>query len=200
MRLFVALELPEAWRAAALTLRLEWERGLDEEARRALRWVEPELLHLTLRFLGEFADTGVPQLQAALDAHVATLPLALTAHEVGTFGAPRRVRTLWLGVAGELERLAALAAEVERAVVEAGAAPEARTFAPHITLARVRERASERAREQVARAAQAVRAPPLEVRATEVVLVRSHLGSGPPRYEVLSRHPRQPAGAAGGLR
>lgn len=192
MRLFVALELPEAWRAATLALRRDLEHDLDEEAQRALRWVEPELLHLTLRFLGEFADTEVGRLQAALDAHVRSVPVALTAHVVGTFGAPRRIRTLWLGVTGDLERLASLAAEVERAVVEAGAASEERAFSPHITLARVRERASDRVREQVAHAARGLHVPALQVRAVEVALVRSHLGSGPPRYEVLSRHPSQP--------
>ena len=189
MRLFVALELTETWRAAALALRRDLERDLDEETRRALRWVEPELLHLTLRFLGEFADAEVDRLRAALDAHVHSVPLALTAHEVGTFGSGRRTRTVWFGVTGELERLAALATEVERAVVEAGAAPEERAFSPHITLARVRDRVSDRAREQIAAVAHLLPAPALEVRAEDVALVRSRLGSGPPRYEVVSRHP-----------
>ncbi len=199
MRLFVAIELPEEWRAAALVLRRNLERGLDEEAARALRWVDPDLLHLTLRFLGEFPDVDLARLQAALDG-VDGVPLRLTTHEVGTFGAPRRTRTLWLGVAGDLDRLTALAAEVERAAVEAGAAAERRAFSPHITLARVRERASDHEREQVARAARAQIAPPLEVHAADVALVRSHLGAGPPRYEVLSRHPRRPVGMSGRLR
>lgn len=189
MRLFVALELPEAWRAGTLALRRELEHDLDEEAQRALRWVEPELLHLTLRFLGEFADAEVGRLQATLEEHVRSLPVDLTAHEVGTFGAARRTRTLWLGVAGDLERLATLAHEVERAVVEAGAAPDERAFAPHITLARVRERASDRVREQIAHIARGRPAPTLEVHAADLVLVRSHLSNGPPRYEVVSRHP-----------
>ncbi len=191
MRLFIDLELPEEWRAAVLRLRRELERGLDDESQRALRWVEPELLHLTLRFLGEFSDGDLPRLQSALDEQVAAVPLGLTAHGLGTFGAPRRTRTLWLGVVGDLDQLTALAAEVERAAMEAGAAPETRAFSPHITVARLRERASSVAREQVARAARALRLPPLEVHVVDVALVRSHLGAGPPRYEVLSRHPRR---------
>lgn len=200
MRLFVALELPEAWRAAALALRRDLEHALDEESRRALRWVEPALLHLTLRFLGAYPDTELPRLQAALDAHIEPPAVALTASGVGTFGAPRRKRTVWLGVAGDLAGLTALAAAVERAVVEAGTTPESRAFSPHITIARVRERAPDHAREQVAHASRGLRVPPLEAQAADVALVRSHLGSGPPRYEVLSRHPRRTVVTPGGLR
>lgn len=194
MRLFVALELPDAWRDAALALRSALEARLDSEAVRALRWVQPELMHLTLRFLGEFPDAEVDGLAATLDRYLEAFELELSLAGVERFGPPHRTQVLWLGVGGDLEGLRTLAGSVERVCVEAGAAPEPRAFRPHITLARVRERTSAELRRAVAQAAEALApAAPTAFRVYEVALVRSILGGGAPRYEVLSRH-------GGGLR
>ncbi len=190
MRLFVAIELSGSWRDAAAAVRAQLESRLDPEARSSLRWVQPELLHLTLRFLGEFPDDAVGALQLAIDREVPSVDLALTTAGAGAYGG-RRARVVWLGVDGDLGGLQALASAVERACVAAGAKPEARPFSPHITLARVRERASLDARGAVAAAVGGL-APPTreEMLVRGVALVRSTLGAGPPRYEVLSRHPR----------
>ncbi|MFN8639301.1 MAG: RNA 2',3'-cyclic phosphodiesterase [Dehalococcoidia bacterium] len=191
MRLFVALELPQAWCDVALDVRQQLEQALSAADSAALRWVEPELLHLTLRFLGEFADARVTDLQSALDAALdVLLPLDLSSSTPGSFGGRNRLQVIWLGVDGDVPHLDALAREVERACVEGGAAPDPRPFAPHITLARVRERAPVETRRTIGEALGEIAVPTVPLRATGVALVRSHLGKGPPRYEVLSRHPR----------
>jgi RNA 2',3'-cyclic 3'-phosphodiesterase len=191
MRLFVALGLPADWRAAAVEVRRALESSLDTEAARALRWVDPALLHLTLRFLGEFPDTEVPTLQAALQRTINDIDLELSLAEVGGFGGRNRLQVIWLGLAGDVEGLRTLAEQVDRACVEVGAPPEARGFQPHVTIARVRERTAPDIRRTLAATLEGLAPPaaPLAFRPREIALVRSHLGNGPPRYQVLSRHP-----------
>ena len=189
MRLFVALELPDAWRDAAVEVRAALEATLDVASSRALRWVRPDLLHVTLRFLGEFPDADLDRLQRALDRHVEAFDLALSLGEVGRFGAPQRTQVVWLGVGGDVAGLRSLAERVDRACLEAGAPFEARSFQPHLTLARVRERASPDARRAIAAAVDALDLPGgLQFRAHQVALVHSTLGGAAPRYNVKSRH------------
>jgi RNA 2',3'-cyclic 3'-phosphodiesterase len=136
MRLFIALEIPEA-------VRREVARrvaGLRERLPRA-RWVDPEMMHLTLAFLGETAPDKVPALAAALREACAPHPsLALRLAGGGTFPPKRPARVAWIGVLGENrapEDLAAVQAAIVGAAVEAiGFEPEERPFRAHVTLAR----------------------------------------------------------------
>lgn len=121
MRFFVALELPEDWRTAAVEVRAALEARLGEESARALRGVDPKLLRLTLRFLGEFPDAAVPRLQAELDRALDSVDLNLAIGGVGGFGGRNRIQVVWLGVAGDLAGLRTLADRVDHACIEAGA-------------------------------------------------------------------------------
>ncbi len=188
MRLFVAVELPETWRDSAREARRVLDATLPDA--RVLRWVDPALLHLTLRFLGEVGEGLVGTLRERLDV-IAPFDVAIAGAAPGTFGPPRRAQVVWLGVGGDLARLEVLAREVEAAVVAAGLPAEPRAFRPHVTLARVRREATPQQREAIASAVRALDLVlPSPSRVTEVALVRSHLGPRGPRYEVLSRHPR----------
>jgi RNA 2',3'-cyclic 3'-phosphodiesterase len=194
MRLFVAIDVPEAWRTA-LT---EAQRAMPPDLARSLRFVEPHLVHLTLKFIGEVADERAPELLVpALDDAAAGCAVSFALGRAGTFGPPARTQVAWLGVDGDMDALRVLAARVDVAVATALDVPrEARPLSPHLTLARVRRGATPEQRRAVAEAIEAL-APPMSYpfTAQEVVLVRSHLGSGSPRYEVLSRHGRPPGGA-----
>lgn len=188
MRLFLALELPEAWlREAERTLdALTAALGDDADV---LRPVALDRMHLTVRFLGEVGGDAVPALDAALREHVPPVRVDLELAAAGTFGSAARTSVAWLGLGGDVEALRALAGRVEAAVEAAGLPSERRELRPHVTLARVRQRASAAPRRAIAAAVAALDAPgPHPHRASEVVLVRSHLGSGQPRYEVLGRY------------
>jgi 2'-5' RNA ligase len=186
MRLFVALEVPDGWREAA--------RATTESVARAsgvrLRAVDPALMHLTLRFLGDVPDAAVPQLVEALAGTVPPVDVALELAPAGTFGPPARTQVVWLGVGGELDALQALAARVETAVRAAGLPPEDRPLRAHLTLARLGRQLDAAERRAVAEAVHHLEAPPpLTFRAREAVLVRSYLGNPQPRYEVIARFP-----------
>lgn len=128
MRLFVGIDLP-----AAIDDHLALVGGGIPGA----RWLDTEQLHLTLRFVGEVDGGTKARLEDAL-AHVHQAPFELGVAGVGTFPPRGRARTLWAGVE-PAEPVRTLAAKIERAVVDAGLPPEPRNFAPHVTLARLRD-------------------------------------------------------------
>ena len=189
MRLFVTIKAPEAWRDAATAQQLALFDALPEDAQDAIRIVKTELMHVTLRFLGEVDEGAVDPLQAALDA-VEAPEIPLTLDRAGTFGQPAPIWAVYLGIAGDLDALGALAARVDGAVGLLGLPPEARPFSAHLTLARVQRRASAEARRAIADVVRDLDAPPpLPYVVRGIVLVRSYLEDPTPRYEVLSRHP-----------
>lgn len=191
MRLFIALDISADWREAAVSA----IAAIAPAAPGALRPVDPSLMHLTLRFLGEVDEPIVPALQAALDREVPPVDVTLSLGAAGTFGPPARTTVAWLGVGGDTDGLAALAAlaarteRAERAVIASALPPDGRPLRPHLTLARVARGASTGARRAIAEAVAGLPAPrPAPFRAREIALVRSHLGGPRPRYEVLSHH------------
>lgn len=99
------------------------------------RWQDEDQLHLTLRFFGEVEARQAEDLAAAL-AGVQAAPFALALRGVGHFERKGKAHTLWAGLAPS-EPLGALQRRVESAARRAGRAPEARKFAPHVTLARL---------------------------------------------------------------
>ncbi len=187
MRLFVAIELPDAWREEARRIREQLAAALGDGT--GLRFTATERLHLTLRFLGDVDEAVVPDLRGQLAQEVATVEVPLELAGLGQFGSRSRPTVLWLGLAGDLDRLAALRAAVERAVVAAGLEGDERPLRPHVTLARVARQARPSQRRAISDAVAATETPPsVPFAAREVALVRSHLGRNA-RYEVLARYP-----------
>ena len=130
VRVFVALELPDE-----IKDRL---KGAQEKIRNCsarLTIVEPALIHITLKFLGEVAEKDLPQVIAALRS-VAFRPFPVTVGTV-TVNNPKRPHTVWctVGDGGEGKRLFH---QVEEVLMPLGFEREARTFTPHATLARVK--------------------------------------------------------------
>jgi len=126
MRLFVALPMPPA-----LTGRLTpIMNGLP-----GARWLEPENLHLTLRFIGECDEKQAAVLDDAL-LQIDRPAFDLQVQGCGIFAQRRGPEAVWIGVVAT-PGLTELQAAVERAAVRAGFAPEERRFRPHITLARL---------------------------------------------------------------
>jgi 2'-5' RNA ligase len=147
------------------------------------RAVVPANWHLTLRFLGDTDAEQHRRLAAALRAADRGPRFEVELGGFGAFPRPRRAAVLWVGVdegADGLRRLAALCEEAARA---AGFAPERKPFSPHLTLARLQP---PRDVEDAVAAA-----PPFGGRmdVDAAVLFRSHLGGGPPRYEVVDTFP-----------
>ena len=174
IRAFFALPLPDAQRQAL-------SGHLSECAARApsFRWVSADNLHLTMRFLGRVDRDVALRVGRRLAAHVLPAP-RLELSGLGTFKRGRLVRVVWAGLRSGADAAAALAAVVESECAAAGIESEARPFAPHLTLARARERDG-------AALPDLPPMPGLEPwTAKELVLFQSHLSPRGARYEPLA--------------
>lgn len=125
MRLFVALELPEAVRDSLARM----VGGLP-----GVRWVPPSNYHLTLRFIGEVTSVEAEEVDIAL-AGIRAKPFELRLRGLGTFEKAGRVQSLH-AVAERTPGLAHLQGKIETALQRAGLPAERRRFTPHVTLAR----------------------------------------------------------------
>lgn len=177
IRSFFAVDLDAGARRAAseVARALRAAPGGD-----GVRWVRPEALHVTLRFLGNIETERIPPLLRAVREQTADLhPFRIQLGGARPFPSPRRPRVVVLELA-PAEPLAELAEAVERGVVAAGFAPETRSFRAHLTLGRVRGR-----RFPSATATAVPEASACDVE--ETVLFRSDLHRSGARYTPLER-------------
>ncbi len=134
MRLFIAIEIPEGIKREMSAIQEQLRKSGADAG-----WTRPEGIHLTLKFLGEVAEEKVPDIKAAMtEAVQGAVGFRLEVAGAGAFPNSKSPRVLWLGVRGDIERLAALQSSVEGAMVKVGFDPEDRTFSPHLTLARIK--------------------------------------------------------------
>jgi 2'-5' RNA ligase len=147
----------------------------------APRWVGRELQHVTLAFFGEVPEDTVPALTAAVGATLGVAGLHLRLAGAGTFPAKGDPRVLWIGVDGDVEQLAGLAAAAADAGRSAGVPVERRAYQPHVTVGRWSH--SAHGDRRIAAGLANYVGP--HFTAGEVVLMRSHHGSTP-RYETIA--------------
>ena len=135
-RLFIAIELPEDIKRDLGRLQIK----LKQNGLESLKYTVPESLHITLKFLGYTSPELILDLATALDRISGRFdPFAIGIKGLGTFPSLSRPQVLWVGLSGELGRLQMIAREVEEELVNFGFKREKRSFAPHLTIARVRQ-------------------------------------------------------------
>ncbi len=186
-RLFVAIELPPECRR---------ELGLAQERLRAalgsaVRWAEPESIHLTLKFLGTLPPQRLSSVQGAIgEACEGQQPFRLNLHGLGTFPSLSAPRVLWVGIYGAVDALADLHHRIERALARRGLPPERRRFSPHLTLGRVQEGLPAAEMRRVGPAVLDAATPaPAEIPVDAVSLMQSRLQPGGARYTRLGAWP-----------
>lgn len=130
MRLFVALDAPEETRRALGALLENFS-----EICGGARWVRPEGVHVTLKFIGHIHDAKVSEIREALGRVHDEQPIEVTFREFGFFPNEKHPRVFFVGIHAGPE-LASLARQVENHLVPLGIAKEERAFRPHLTLAR----------------------------------------------------------------
>ena len=136
IRTFIAIELPEETRQKLAAIQEQLK-----QSRAAVRWVRPSSIHLTLKFLGNVHPDQVEDIAAAAALAVRDeTPISLWAGGIGAFPSVRKPRVIWVGLGGEVERLAKIQAGLESVLEPLGFAREGRGFRPHLTLGRVKDR------------------------------------------------------------
>lgn len=186
VRLFVACEVPDDVRESI--------GGVIDELRSrsgtAVRWIRPEGVHVTLKFLGEVPVRKLPAIKLAIqEAVVGHSPFELEFSNIGTFGGREGLRIMWVGIAGDVLRLEALVRAVNAALAVVGFEPERRPFRPHLTLGRVRDEIPTRQRAQIEVDVGKMDVPGTSWRTSQVSLMRSRLTAQGASYEVIATFP-----------
>ncbi len=134
MRTFIAIEIPDGIKKEMARTQEQLKiSGADAG------WTRPEGIHLTLKFLGEVLDARLDEIKNALaQAAGAKGRFRLEITGAGAFPNSKNPRVVWLGVAGDIDKLMALWSSIENAMAAIGFDREDRAFSPHLTLARIK--------------------------------------------------------------
>lgn len=151
VRAFISLAISTEARAALAEV---IERLRQQTDFSAVRWVKPEVVHLTIKFLGEIPETEVQTVFGAAERAVqGTGAMTLTLSGIGAFPNLRNPKILWIGLGGDSGRLKALHKRIDQEINSVSGFPlEKRDFSPHLTLARVRDTASNDQRRRIGQA------------------------------------------------
>jgi 2'-5' RNA ligase len=190
MRLFIALDIDDNIRERIVRF-LDGVRGFAPDA----RWVKPESLHITLKFIGEQSEEKAEDIKRALETITAKM-FEINIRGYGFFPTSRMPRVFWIGIDPGNE-LTALAAAVDEKLSALGIPKEEHAFSPHLTLARggaksgsPRKQKDDRANSNFQRLQDKLAAlPPLEfgtMTAREFFLYQSQLSPVGSRYTKLA--------------
>lgn len=182
MRLFLAINLREDVRAAVGSV-----VGPLRPLTPGIRWVAPERVHITLKFLGECDPGRAAEVAAVVGTMAAATPaMSFGLSGAGVFPNFRRPRVVWVGV--KQPQMAAIATEIERVLEPLGVPVERRPFAPHLTVGRVDGHLAPGELDALRQWAASV-GDVGEQAIDSIELMRSDLGRGGPTYSILASAP-----------
>ncbi len=136
IRTFIAIELNDTHRRALAEAQAQLKQ---HPGARHIRWVAPESIHVTLKFLGGVDAGKIAAVERAVaEACLGTPSFQLTMGGVGAFPNVKRPRVVWIGIGGAVQTVESLAGRIDVACQALGFAREERPFSPHLTLGRVK--------------------------------------------------------------
>jgi 2'-5' RNA ligase len=139
IRSFIAVELPDETKLKLKQLEAQLKSG----RRYAMKWVAPDSIHLTLKFLGNIAIDRTGEITGAIEEAARGIsPFQVNVTGLGVFPNSKRVQVTWVGLDGQTEKLVQLQQNIESGMEKLGFIPEKRRFTPHLTIARFRDHAS----------------------------------------------------------
>ena len=187
VRSFIAIELPDAVKLELMALQAK----LAVEPAAGIKWVAPQGIHLTLKFLGWVQPNRIDEIKAAIAAAVTPLaPFGLGISGLGGFPNLRRLDVVWCGLTGDLSSLIELQQAIEKHISPLGFPTEKRAFSPHLTLARLREDVDPEARQSLATKVAATKFEPgLAISVDSISLMRSTLLPSGAVYDCMGCFP-----------
>lgn len=134
LRTFIAIDIP----GNILSEIRELQEGIKDYGFK-IRWVRPESIHLTLKFLGDIKAVKINEIAEAISKTVVRYtPISLQAKGVGVFPGIKRPQVLWVGLAGQLEPLVSLQKTLDENLETIGFPVEKRPFKGHLTMGRMK--------------------------------------------------------------
>jgi RNA 2',3'-cyclic 3'-phosphodiesterase len=194
LRLFIAIELNDALRNQLQEVQKQLQDAREGAfVAKSVRWVAPQNIHLTLKFLGNSNRAQVPALTNVLQHAVQDIkPFELTARGLGCFPNPRRPNNLWVGLEGDLNTAALLAQQIQDQCFSLNFPREERGFTPHLTIGRVKREASNQDREAIGQIIKSFPAKTFGTISVDAVhLIASDLRPHGPIYTTFARIPLQ---------
>ena len=184
IRSFIAIELPKELKQELAQL----ETQLKVDRQPWVKWVRPDSIHLTLKFLGNIAVDTTVAITRAIEASVRGIkPFHLKVKELGVFPNLKRVQVAWVGISGEIDELTRLQKCLESNLTPLGFTPESRPFTPHLTLARLSERASPDERQDFGRLIASTNFEAGDIEVREISLMKSQLTRAEAIYTRISQ-------------
>jgi len=184
IRSFIAIELPEAVKLNLSQLEAQLKSGRQT----SVKWVAPESIHLTLKFLGNIVVESTKDIaQAMAEAAQGIPPFHLEVKDLGVFPNLQRVQVAWVGVHGEIDKLSQLQQRLDSNLLRLGFAPEGRPFTPHLTIARLRDNASPAERQAFGQLIASTRFEAGAFTVDAISLMKSQLTREGPIYSRISQ-------------
>jgi len=179
MRAFIAFKLPEGVIASLEDL----QRALKQQGLK-LRWVHPENIHLTLKFIGDISAEEIPAVERVIrTVSLSQTVFSLEAKGLGVFPTVKKARVLWSGIHGDVKRLGDFQSNLDRALADMGFEPEKRSFRGHLTLGRIKGRVDGRALASAISRFGSFASPPFK--AERLILFKSDLKPSGAVYQEL---------------
>ncbi len=186
IRTFIAIRIPSEYREAIGKL-LEELKSTGA----AVRWVKPESMHITLKFLGNVKEELIPEISKGISQAVKNRKfIELRAKGCGAFPGLNNPRVVWVGIHGEVDLLGELQADLEKRLMPLGFAPEKRPFRAHLTLGRLKGNRGKTKLVSLLREKSRFELEPFKVK--EVILYRSDLKPTGAEYTALETIPLSP--------
>jgi 2'-5' RNA ligase len=188
MRAFIAVRIPEEVKG---NLQEEMDRLSMLICGEPVRWVRPEGIHLTLKFLGEISDNSLGEIRQTLEREIGRHPsFTLKVGGFGCFPNRRRPRVLWIGVTEDNGTLMQVQTAIEEKFIPLGFEKEGRPFHPHLTLGRVRRNISKADISQLQDAVDGFVVGQIgQFKVGELQLIRSILRPSGAEYSTLGEYP-----------
>ncbi len=183
IRSFIAVELPDELKLELVKLQAQLKSGTQSP----VKWVDPDSIHLTLKFLGNIATDRIGEITKAMDEAARTIPpFHLEVKDLGVFPNLKRVQIAWVGISGEVDKLGQLQQRIESNLAHLGFAPESRPFTAHLTLARLRNQATLDERQRFGQLIDETRFRAGNIKVNAISLIRSRLTRQGAIYDRIS--------------
>ncbi len=182
MRAFIAIELPKDFKDYLANIQAEFKAtGAD------VKWVEPNNIHLTLKFLGEIDDKKMAEVARVLETVAcAEKSFSIRLKSIGAFPNTNSPRVIWVGLDKGDNETGMIAGMLEEKISEIGIPKENRSFSTHITIGRLRSGLN---RLKLVRMLNSLEDNPskedLEFKVSKITLFKSTLAPYGPIYEIL---------------